>query len=147
MSENGHLARSYRRVLMEMRKRIEEGKSFNRYEYYKYGGVAFKIANEEIYKLLRSNLITRSEYEMLKAYIIKQRCTATTYDKDFILSSHYQFGETVLSDIEKKAIWKSLCEVMDENNIDDLVFSGAVREYAMEKGLIKPKKEVNKRKR
>ena len=115
-------------------------KVFNRYEYYKLGGLPFRRALSVIYKLYENDLITKSEYDTLHSYLEKQLEIGSSRNKDFILSTYYQFGDYVISEEEKQNIWHSINELgLQDGEIDDLVFSAAVRAYAYENGFLKIK--------
>ena len=121
-------------------------RSLNRYDYYMLGGVPFRGGNEILYGLLKRNLLTNREVNILTNYIDYQVSLGVIRKKEFILDTHYQFGDRVLSYEEKESIWNSLNEFgLEDKDIDDLVFSGAVRAYARENGLIPSKKLVKKK--
>ncbi len=49
--------------------------------------------------------------------------------------------------MKKKYIWDKLSSIINEKDIDDVVFSGTVRAYAIEKGLIKTNNNQNNKKK
>ena len=109
----------------------------NKYEYYMLGGIPFKEAASAIYHMHAQKLINQIEYNVLHNYIDEQLTFITTKNKEFILNTHYQFGDTVISLDEKINIWNNLLSMgISEKEIDDLLFSAAVREYAKDNGLI-----------
>ena len=135
-------------VYKEIVNTLNQKGNLNRYEYYILGGVNFRNALHIIYILFRRKQITIQEYETLRNYIGRQlQLDNISRDKEFILRTLYQFGDIIITMEEKEYIWNNLCNLIDEANIDDLVFSGAVRAYALEKGLIKnnPKRLVKKK--
>jgi hypothetical protein len=68
-------------------------------------------------------------------------------NKEFILGTKYQFGNIIISDIEKQNIWLELNKMgLSDDNIDDLVFAAAVRDYAKKNGLIPNIKKIVKKK-
>lgn len=130
--------KSIREVYKNLVNLLRQNHIINRYEYYMLGGVSLNNAPRVIYQLFRERQITLQEYEMLRNYIKKQLLAGgTPHNKEFILATYYQFGNVVITDEEKHHIWNSLCKIMNESDIDDVVFSGAVRAYALENGLIK----------
>ncbi len=118
----------------------------NRYDYYMKGGVSFKNGEKILYNLYKEGRITQIEYAILVKYIEKERYFGASRNKDFVLATHYQFGNIVITAEEKKQIWNSLNEFgLEDGDIDDLVFAGAIRAYAIENGLIPSKKLVRKK--
>ena len=111
-------------------------KTLSRYEYFMMGGMPFNEAASLIYFMHLDGKFRNLEYAALKKYISVQQNVNSSKRYDFIMMTHYQFGEYVISETEKEYIWNELKKDIDEKNIDDLVFSGAVRAYAIEKGLI-----------
>ena len=122
-------------------------KKLSRYEYFMLGGISFDEAASLIYYMNLNNEFRKVEYSILKRFIHTQMSIDSTKKVNFILQTHYQFGDYVVSDAEKIEIWNDLLNNsgIDPKNIDDLVFSGAVRNYAFEKGLIGGKKDDIKR--
>ena len=119
------------------------GKPLNRYEYYKLGGISFKNAESELSELLRDKKLTASEVNVLRNYIEFQNAIGVPRQKERVLDTQYQFGNRVITDIEKESIWDGLLSFgLNEYDIDDLVFSGAVRDYAKANGLIPNKKST-----
>lgn len=115
----------------------------NRYEYYLMGGIPFKRAYKDLRRLYRENKLTIGEVNTINNYVDFELSLGVTRNKEFILKTYYSFGDRVLSDTEKESIWLSLNELgLRDQDIDDLVFSGAVRAYAKEKGLIPCKRLI-----
>ncbi|MBR7042559.1 MAG: hypothetical protein IKI04_03555 [Bacilli bacterium] len=118
----------------------------NRYDYYMLGGVPFKGGYPILHRLKHEGKLTAKEVYVITNYIDYQVSLGAARKKDFILSTHYQFGSRVLTMEEKLSIWAGLNEFgLEDKDIDDLVFSGAVRAYAKENGLIPNKKLVRKK--
>ncbi len=148
---NKDAAETYKNIVNKINERKLERKDLGRYDYYLMGGAPYKRAFPIINELLRKNKITYAEYEVLKEYFRRQLMLGVSHNKEFILSTYYQFGDTVITDEEKKSIWDGMYKLgLAEEEIDDVVFTGAVRAYAIEKGLLKinpnTKKRVLKRK-
>ena len=109
----------------------------NKYEYYMLGGISLRAAGSAIYYMINDRVINQLEYNVLHNYIDEQLMLGSTRNKEFILSTYYQFGNTIITSEEKLNIWNSLLSMgIAERDIDDLVFSAAVREYAKNNGLI-----------
>ena len=127
--------------------RKRQGKKLNRYEYYMLGGIPFRKGEKVVFRLLSERKITTMEANILYKYITFELSLGASRNKEFILKTHYQFGDRVITEIEKQNIWLELNKMgIDDDNIDDLVFSGAVREYAKQNGLIPDtKKRVRKK--
>ncbi len=145
------IAQNYKNIVKKIVERKEEKRDLSRYDYYLMGGAPYKRAFPIINELLRKDKITYVEYYELKEYFRRQLMLGVSHNKEFILSTYYQFGDTVISDEEKKSIWDGMYKLgLLEEEIDDVSFSGAVRAYAIEKGLLKinpnTKKRVLKRK-
>ena len=136
----------YRNIAKLLLERNSQNKTITRYEYFMLGGVDFGEASLIIYNLKCNNEIHKYEYSALKKFIHAQINIDSIRKYDFIMRTHYQFGDYVISDDEKKEIWNNLVGFISKKNIDDLVFSGAVRAYALDKGLIKGTK-IHKKKR
>ena len=130
-------AQIYQNIINHMR---ENDYHLSRYEYYKYGGVAFKNAGGIIYQLLKKSKISIRDYGTLKAYITAESNRVVNKSKEGIFSTHYQYGDIVISDEQKNRIWNRLLRFMKEEDIDDLVFAGAVRVYAKNKKYIRKKR-------
>ena len=127
---------------------LEKKRTINRYEYYLLGGISLRIASSVIYILFKQKRLTLYEYDMLRNFVNKQQQNLVSpHNKEFILKTYYQFGDVVISDEEKKYIWDKLSSIINEKDIDDVVFSGAVRAYAIEKGLIKTNNNQNNKKK
>ena len=123
--------------------RKKHNKRLNRYEYYMLGGIPFRKGENTLIELLKSGKISMLEYTVLSRYIDNELVIGASRKKEFILSTHYQFGNRIISDSEKQNIWNELNAFgLSDNEIDDLVFSAAVREYAKKNGLIPNKKLV-----
>ena len=142
--ENEQLAIVYKQIASE----LIEKKSINRYEYYLLGGISLSASLSVIYSLFRERKITTREFDVLGNYIKTQlQNLRSSHSKDFALKTFYQFGDVVISDEEKEMIWNNLCRFINEKDIDDVVFSGAVRDYALENGLIKINNNHNNQKK
>ena len=142
--ENEQLAIVYKQIASE----LIEKKSINRYEYYLLGGISLSFSLSVIYILFREKKITLREYDVLRNYINTQlQNLRSSHSKDFAFKTFYQFGDVVISDEEKQMIWNNLCRFINEKDIDDVVFSGAVRAYAIENGLIKINNNQNNQKK
>ena len=141
--ENNKMVLTY--AYREIYRQLCENKKLNRYDYYMLGGVNIIYASSILYELFRAKKLTIYEYETLRCYINMQlKIGIASKNKQFIINTHYQFGDTVITEEEKNSIWEDLASHIDEKCIDDLVFSGAVRAYALEKGLIK-KQDTHKK--
>ena len=141
--------------LKAIAKRIGElkqnGKKFNRYDYFIMGGVSIPRAISVVYSMNLDNRFEGKEYADIKEFLAAQKMIPVNKNRDFIINTYYQFGSYVISMQEKEVIWNSLIAngVLLED-IDDIVFSGAVREYAIEQGLIenlKPKKRKRQKRK
>ncbi len=107
-----------------------------------------RIASSVIYILFKQKRLTLYEYDMLRDFVNRQQQNLVSpHNKEFILKTYYQFGDVVISDEEKKYILDKLSSIINEKDIDDVVFSGAVRAYAIEKGLIKTNNNQNNKKK
>ena len=132
-------------IIITNRKR--HNKRLNRYEYYMLGGIPFKNGEDILRELLRNGKINMFEFNVLCQYIETELVIGASRNKEFILKTHYQFGNHVITDEEKQIIWNGLNVFgLSDNEIDDLVFSGAVREYAKANGLLPSKKLVRENK-
>ena len=148
MLNNRELGIIYKRIAKAIYSEQVLGKKFNRYEYYKMGGLPLRKALDVIYKLRNRGFITSGEYAIIHNYLENQLILGPSRNKEFILSTYYQFGEYVISEDEKQMIWKKINDMgLEDKDIDDLVFSAAVREYAYQKGILKIKKRVLKNKK
>lgn len=146
--ESINLAIVYKKIAGMIYKESIDGNVFNRYEYYKMGGLPLRKALDVIHELRKKRLLRNNEYSILNSYIENQLIFGPSRNKEFILSTYYQFGEYAISDVEKQMIWDNLNLLgLEDKYIDDLVFSGAVREYAYQKGLLKVKKSLSKKKK
>ena len=142
--DNEQLAIVYKQIASE----LIEKKSINRYEYYLLGGISLSASLSVIYRLFRERMITLHEYDVLRNYVkVQLQNLRSSHSKEFILKTFYQFGDVVISDEEKQMIWNNLCGIINEKDIDDVVFSGAVRNYAFENGLIKINNNQDNRKK
>ena len=113
-------------------------KKLSRLDYYLLGGISFNEAPSVIYNMRMDGNITNSEYYLLNEYITIQRNVSTFKRKESIMAIKFIFNGMTISDLEKSLIWDELIKKgIDEKNIDDLVFSAAVREYAIENGYVK----------
>ena len=115
-------------------------KRLSRLEYFLLGGISFNIAPSMIYRMRENKDITLNEYYLLNEYIAVQRNLDVYRRKDSILAIKFIFSNHEITDLEKEIIWNELISAgIDENNIDDMVFSAAVRDYAIRLGYVKPK--------
>ena len=122
-------------------------KRLNRYEYYMLGGIPFIKGENTLLQLFKAGKINAYEYNVLSKYIENELVFGASRNKEFILKTYYQFGNYVISNEEKQMIWNELNVLgLTNEEIDDLVFSAAVREYAKKNGLLPGKKlvKVNK---
>ncbi len=130
----------YKNIVYELLEKRKEKQRLNRYEYYVLGGYPLKDAPKIVERLYHNGKLSPYECSILNEFFSRQRAQTATHDKNFIMKTHYQFGDIVITDSEKENIWNSLYLLgLSDEEIDDLVFSGAVRAYAKEKGLIKEK--------
>ena len=126
--------------------RRETGKPLNRYEYYMLGGISIRKGESELYRLLSEGKLTMSEVSIIHNYIESQLAIVVPRKKESILATHYQFGDRIITNSEKENIWEELKAFgLEETDIDDLVFSGAVRDYAIKNGLIASKKLIKQK--
>lgn len=115
-------------------------KKLSRLEYFLLGGPSFNLASSMIYRMRENKHITFNEYYLLNEYISFQRNLEVYHRKDSILAIKFVFGNNEITDMQKEVIWNELLIAgIDEKNIDDMVFSAAVREYAIKNGYVKPK--------
>lgn len=127
-----------KKIAREIIKKNHAGKVLSRYDYFMLGGLDFPEASSKVYFMHLDKKFRGFEYTMLKKFFSIQLNIDSSKKYDYIMKTHYQFGDYVISDEEKVQIWNNLlASGIDRNNIDDLVFSGAVRAYAKEHGLIK----------
>ncbi len=143
------------KILKAIAKRIVEwkacSKKFNRYDYFVLGGMNFKRAASIICSMRRNGEFTKGEYSNIMIFVNVQMRTPIYRSRSVILNTYFQFGDYVVSMEEKEQIWNNLlANGMALENIDDVVFSGAVREYAIEHELIanvkaKKKKRVKRK--
>ena len=118
----------------------------NRYDYYIMGGIPFRKGEKTLYAMYKDNKLTKLEFNILYNYIENEMFIGASRNKEFILKTHYQFGNVVISDEVKQNIWRALNSLgLDDGDIDDLVFAGAVRAYAKENELIPSKILVRKK--
>ncbi len=144
---NNKVVENYKKIVREILVKRAQGKRINRYEYYALGGLPLKDAPQIVERLYRSGKITAYEYSMLREFFSRQKAQIAIRDKNFILKTQYQFGDVIITDSEKENIWNSLYLLgLSDNEIDDLVFAGAVRAYDKEKGLIKTKVDAKSKK-
>ena len=137
---------SLRKIARRIIELNNNGKTLSRYEYFLLGGIPFNEALSMIYFIHLDRKFRNLEYASLKKYLSIQVNIKPSKKYDFIIKTHYQFGDYVLTEEEKVNIWNNLLESgIDIKNIDDLVFSGADRAYAMDNGLIKIKSEDSKK--
>lgn len=142
--DNEQLAFVYKQIANE----LIEKKSINRYEYYLLGGISLSASLSVIYSLFRERMITLHEYDVLRNYVkVQLQNLRSSHSKEFALKTFYQFGDVVIIEEEKQMIWNNLCGIINEKDIDDVVFSGAVRAYAIENGLIKINNNQNNQKK
>ena len=127
--------------------RKKRHRRLNRYEYYMLGGIPFRKGENTLLQLFKAGKINAYEYNVLSKYIDNELVFGASRNKAFILKTYYQFGNYVISNEEKQMIWNELNMLgLTDAEIDDLVFSAAVREYAKKNGLLPGKKlvKVNK---
>ena len=102
------------------------------------GGTPFNEALSAIYNMRLSGSITDREYYALNEYITFQKHVSVYHNKESILATRFIFSGKEISNLEKSVIWDELIDSgVDEKNIDDIVFSAAVRAYAIKNGYIK----------
>ena len=145
--DNKELLKTYKEIAAILsEKNANTSNTINRYEYYKLGGIPFKEAFVVISDLYKKRKINSTEYSKLRDYFHRQmQLPHTSRSKDYIMQIHYQFGDYVITNEEKNNIWDGLHELgLSDEDIDDLIFSGAVRDYAYQKGLIKKIEKYNK---
>lgn len=141
--------------LIVIAKRIGElkqnDKKLNRYDYFILGGINIPRAMAVVYSMYLDKRLNKIEYKNIKDFLVAQKLVLGRKDYDFIMNTYYQFGSYVISLEEKKNIWNNLlAKGIASENIDDIVFSGAVREYAIEHRLIqnlKPKKRKRQKRK
>ena len=123
-------------------------KVFSRLEYFLLGGFPFDEALSVLYYMREDKAITDSEYYLLTVYVNDQRHVSIFRNRESILATKYIFADKTLDDSEKEIIWQELLEAgIREKDIDDIIFSAAVRAYAIKKNYIKlPNKTVSKTK-
>ena len=123
--------------------RKKRHRRLNRYEYYMLGGIPFRKGENTLLQLFKAGKINAYEYNVLSKYIDNELVFGASRNKEFILKTYYQFGNYVISNEEKQMIWNELNMLgLTDEEIDDLVFSAAVREYAKKNGLLPGKKLV-----
>lgn len=145
---DNELAQIYKNIVGKIIEKKGKGRVLNRYDYYVMGGIPIKRAMSVIYDLFRKKQITLYEFEVLRGYLGQQMSLNVSYNKEFILSTYYQFGDIVISAEEKKNIWQEMHKLgLGDKDIDDVTFSGAVRAYAIREGLIKPSYYQNDKRR
>ena len=134
-------AAAMKNIALILKTRQQSNLKLNRYEYYLLGGISFRKATVLIYDMYCDRALSAGEYYRLNYYIEKELLFGASRNKELIMSTYYQFGDRVITDNEKEMIRNKLIALgLGEKDIDDLVFSAAVREYAIEQGLIKTKK-------
>ena len=128
---------NYKNIAMVIRSN-DKKKKMSRLDYYLLGGIHFRDASAVVYHIHADNMITTNEYYALNTYITEQRIVDVLYDKQAVLATKFIFDGKTITDIEKEAVWNALINYgIPEKNIDDMVFSAAVRAYAIKKGYVK----------
>ncbi len=113
-------------------------KKLSRLDYFLLGGISFNEALSAIYNMRSSGNITIGEYCILSEYINSQGHVEVFKRKESILAINFIFGDNVISNLEKSLIWDELiASGIAEKDIDDIVFSAAVRKYAIDNGYVK----------
>lgn len=116
----------------------EAKKKLSRLDYFLCGGISFKEASSAIYNLRETGKITAHEYYTLNEYITFQRQVEVYRTRPAILATKYIFSGKIINDFEKEVVWNQLLNAgLKETDIDDLVFSAAIRAYANRNGYIK----------
>lgn len=129
-----------KKIAAKLKEYRKISKKLSRLEYFLLGGVSFNIAASMIYRMRENKDITFNEYYLLNEYISIQRNLEVYHRKDSILAIRFIFKDNEISDLQKEVVWNKLINAgIDEKNIDDMVFSAAVREYAIRLGYVKPK--------
>ena len=132
------------RIIASTRK---NGKKLNRYDYYMLGGIPLRKSDKVLSLLHSKGLLTATEANYLYKYTSNELVFGASRNKEFILGTKYQFGNIIISDLEKQNIWLELNKMgLSDDNIDDLVFAAAVRDYAKKNGLISNIKKIVKKK-
>lgn len=121
---------------------LKENKGTNnklsRFDYFLLGGISFDEALSAIYYFKKLGKIIDNEYYLLNNYITAERKVEVLKNKLAILSTRYIFSNKIITDVEKEVIWNQLINAgIKEKDIDDIVFSAAVREYAIRNGYVK----------
>lgn len=121
---------------------LKENKGTNnklsRFDYFLLGGISFDEALSAIYYFKKLGKIIDNEYYLLNNYITAERKVEVLKNKHAILSIRYMFSNKIITDVEKEVIWNQLINAgVKEKDIDDIVFSAAVREYAIRNGYVK----------
>ena len=133
-----------KKIIEKIKKSRDEKRKFNRLEYYLNGGISFEEAPSMVNYLKKNNEIDNSDYILLHNYINSQRYINVLKDKTAILSINFIFNEKIITDLEKEVIWNELINAgIMEKDIDDVVFSAAVRAYAFRNGYIKDANKTN----
>ena len=129
-----------KKIAAKLKEYRKINKRLSRLEYFLLGGVSFNIAASMIYRMRENKHITFNEYYLLNEYISIQRNLEVYHRKDSILAIRFIFKDNEISDLQKEVVWNGLINAgIDEKNIDDMVFSAAVREYAIRLGYVNPK--------
>ena len=126
---------------------IKENKKTNhklsRFDYYLLGGISFSEASSAIYYFRECGLISSDEYYLLNNYINSESYIDVYRNKNAILAINFIFSNKVITDLEKEVIWNELINAgIREKDIDDIVFSAAVRAYAFRNGYVKKQNKV-----
>ena len=129
-------------AMKEIAEILKENKGTNnklsRFDYFLLGGISFDEALSAIYHFRKLGVIIDNEYYLLNNYITAERKIEVLRNKHAILSTRFMFSNKIITDVEKEVIWNQLINAgIKEKDIDDIVFSAAVREYAIRNGYVK----------
>ena len=125
-------------IASELETKKKEKKRLNRLEYFLLGGIAFGEALSVIYNMRLNGDISDKEYYTLNEYLSFQKQIGAYHTKEAIMATTFIFGDKTISNEEKAVIWDEIINSgVEEKYIDDLVFSAAVRAYAIKNGYVK----------
>ena len=140
--DNKELLKTYKEIAAILsEKNANTSNTINRYEYYKLGGIPFKEAFVVLLNKLPVILILDKEFDFIVLFLpMLIFSLSLSFSSSFLL-----LVSNVITNEEKNNIWDGLHELgLSDEDIDDLIFSGAVRDYAYQKGLIKKIEKYNK---